>query len=138
MPDQREQEEGEKLPSTRLSSIGKDWKKYLFEFLLIFTAVFLGFLADNIRENYGERQQAIALARSFYEELRNDSATVVLKIQGRHQKEKSIKYMVEFFRDSSLTSHSKELPYHFIWGVTARTPIIFTPRTVVLEQLKSS
>ena len=137
-PDQPLQEENGSLVSTKPSSIGKDWKKYLFEFLLIFTAVFLGFLADNIRENYGERQQAIALARSFYEELRNDSATVVLKMQGRHQKEKSIKYMVEFFRDSSLTSQSKELPYHFIWGVTARSPIIFTPRTVVLEQLKSS
>ncbi|MCE2995309.1 MAG: hypothetical protein ACK5RG_12820 [Cyclobacteriaceae bacterium] len=137
-PDQPVSNGGEELPSKKVSAIVKDWKKYLFEFLLIFTAVFLGFLADSFRENYGERQQAIALARSFYEELKNDSITIASKIEGRHQKENSIKYMIEFFRDSSLTSQSKELPYHFIWGVTARSPIIFTPRTVVLEQLKSS
>lgn len=137
-PDQQEQEGGEELPSTRLYSIVKDWKKYLFEFLLIFTAVFLGFLADNIRENYGEQQQAIALARSFYEELKNDSITIASKIEGRHQKEKSIRYMVDFFRDSSLASTSKDLSYHFIWAVTARSPITFTPRTIALDQLKSS
>lgn len=137
-PDQNENQGRKELSSAESSAIGKDWKKYLFEFLLIFMAVFLGFLADSFRENYGEQQQAIELARSFYEELKNDSATVVSKIDGRHQKEKSIKYMIEFFRDSSLTSKSKELPYHFIWGVTARSPIIFTPRTVVLAQLKSS
>lgn len=116
----------------------KSWRKYLFEFILIFLAVFLGFLADNIRENYGEEQQSIALAKSLYEELKNDSITIESKIKGRHEKEKAIKYMINFFRDSSLTSKSKDLPYNFIWAMTARSPVIFTPRTVVLEQLKSS
>jgi hypothetical protein len=125
-------------PTIQKSSIIENWRKYLFEFVLIFLAVFLGFLADNIRENYGEQQHAIELAKSLYDELRNDSITVVTKINGRYEKERAIKYMIEFFRDSSLTSTSKELPYNFIWGVTARSPTIFTPRTVVLEQLKGS
>jgi hypothetical protein len=137
-PDQSELSGREESQPTKTSSIVNDWKKYLFEFLLIFTAVFLGFLADNIRENYGEQQQAIGLARSFYEELKNDSITIASKIEGRYQKEKSIRYMVDFFRDSSLASTSKDLSYHFIWAVTARSPITFTPRTIALEQLKSS
>ncbi len=137
-PDQPANERSEELASTKSFAVLKDWKKYLFEFLLIFMAVFLGFLADNIRENYTEQQQAISLAKSFYEELKNDSVSVVLKIEGRMQKAKSIMYMIDFFRDSSLTSKSRELPYHFLWATAARSPIIFTPRTVVLEQLKSS
>jgi hypothetical protein len=113
-------------------------KKYLFEFVLLFFAVFLGFLADNYREQYSERQQAIELAKSFYEELKNDSVAVATKVEGRIKKEKAIEYMVAFFKDSSLTRSSKKLSINFLWATTVRTPIIFTPRTVVLEQLKSS
>ncbi len=116
----------------------RKWKKYTFEFLMLFLAVFLGSVAENTREDYVEKQQAIELAKSFYEELRNDSIAVAAKLQGRLRKEHAIEYMVTFFRDSSLTSSSKALSINFIWAITARTPIIFTPRTVVLEQLKSS
>jgi hypothetical protein len=116
----------------------KNWKKYAFEFIMIFFAVFLGFLAENARENYADTQHANELAMSFYQELYNDSIAVASKVQGRLKKEQAVIYMVDFFRDSSLTSSSKALSLNFIWGMTARTPIIFTPRTVVLEQLKSS
>lgn len=124
--------------TTRPKGLIKRWRKYFFEFILIFLAVFLGFLADNIREEYFERQQAVELARSFYEELKNDSIAATLRVEGRIKKEKAIEYMVTFFRDSSLTTSSKDLAVNFLWATTVRTPVIFTPRTVVLEQLKSS
>jgi hypothetical protein len=119
-------------------SIVRNWKKYTFEFLMLFMAVFMGFVAENIREGFAEKQQANELAKSFYEELKNDSITVATRIEGRIKKERALKYMMDFFRDSSLTSSSKSLSVNFIYAITARTPIIFTPRTVVLEQLKSS
>jgi hypothetical protein len=119
-------------------SLSKNWKRYSFEFLMVFFAVFLGFLAENARENFSEKQQAIELAKSFYEELKNDSVAVTSKVEGRIKKEHAIEYMIHFFRDSSLASSSKALSINFIWAMTARTPIIFTPRTVVFEQLKSS
>jgi hypothetical protein len=124
--------------SDKSFSISRNWKKYTFEFLMLFLAVFMGFVAENIREGFAEKQQAIELAKSFYEELKNDSIAVATKIESRIKKERSIKYLIDFFRDSSLTSSSKALSINFIYAITARTPIIFTPRTVVLEQLKSS
>lgn len=124
--------------TARHFSISKNWKKYVFEFIMLFLAVFLGFLAENFREDYVEKQHAKELAKSFYEELRNDSVTVISKIESRKKKESAIRYMVDFFRDSSLQSSSKALSINFIWAITARTPIIFTPRTVVLDQIKSS
>lgn len=120
------------------ASLLKDGKKYAFEFIMIFFAVFLGFLAENARENYADTQHANELAISFYQELYNDSLTVASKVEGRLKKEQAILYMVDFFRDSSLTSSSKSLSLNFVWAITARTPIIFTPRTVVLEQIRSS
>ncbi len=112
--------------------------KYLFEFSLLFLAVFLGFFADSLREENAEKQLAYELAKSFYEELKNDSITVMSKIEGRIKKEKAIDYMVTFLKDSSLQTSSKGLAINFLWATTARTPIIFTPRTVIFEQLKSS
>lgn len=116
----------------------KSWKIYAFEFLMIFLAVFLGFIAENVREDFAERKYAAELAKSFYEELKNDSIQVAQKITGRIRKEQAITYMISFFKDSSLTTSSKPLAVNFIYAMAARTPIIFTPRTVVLEQLKSS
>lgn len=49
-----------------------NFKKYLFEFSLLFLAVFLGFFADGLREENSEKQLAYELAKSFYEELKND------------------------------------------------------------------
>ncbi len=115
-----------------------NWKKYLFEFSLLFLAVFLGFFADSLREDNSEKKLAYELAKSFYEELLNDSVTVLSKIDGRLKKEKSIDYMITFLKDSSLQASSKSLSINFLWATTVRTPVIFTPRTVVLEQLKSS
>ena len=130
--------EDEPLTPVPPRSYLENWKKYTFEFLLLFTAVFLGFLADNIREEYSERQQAKELARNFYDELKSDSAIAAGKIAARIKKEKAIEYMVSFFKDSSIHLNSKALAVNFMWATSIRTPIIFTPRTVVLEQLKSS
>ncbi len=115
-----------------------NFKKYLFEFSLLFLAVFLGFFADSLREENSEKQQAKELAKSFYEELKNDSVVALSKIEGRIKKEKAIEYMISFLKDSSLQTSSKELSINFLWATTVRTPVIFTPRIVILEQLKSS
>lgn len=129
----------EPTTETKLSKpTAENWKKYLFEFVLIFLAVFLGFLADSYREVYAERQQSVELAKSFYLELRNDSIAAAQKVVGRLKKEQAVAHLYNFFRDSSLTSTSKSLSINFIYGIAARSTIIFTPRTVVLEQLKSS
>jgi hypothetical protein len=122
----------------RRFNLPRRWTKYIFEFLMIFLAVFLGFLADNFRDEYLEKQEANKLAKSFYEELRSDSIVIASRIDGRIRKEQAIDYMVSFLKDSSLSAESKSLSINFLWATTVRTPIIFKSRTVVLEQLKSS
>ena len=81
-------------------------KKYLFEFSLLFLAVFLGFFADSLREENSEKQLAYELGKSFYEELKNDSVTILSKIDSRIKKERAIEYMITFLKDSSLQTSS--------------------------------
>jgi hypothetical protein len=46
--------------------------------------------------------------------------------------------MIAFLKDSSLQTNSKQLAIQFLWATTVRTPVIFTPCTIIFEQLKSS
>jgi hypothetical protein len=36
----------------------KKWSEYIIEFIMLFTAVFLGFIAENIREHAVEQNRA--------------------------------------------------------------------------------
>lgn len=116
----------------------KKWTHYFWEFLMLFLAVFCGFLAEYQLEHKIERDRAKELAKSFYEELRSDSANVVLKSANRIRQEDALKYLIKYFKDSSLTDVSKTFAINFLYGINFRSPSLFEPRTVVLEQLKNS
>jgi hypothetical protein len=105
---------------------------------MLFLAVFCGFLAEYQLEHKIERDRAKELAKSFYQELKSDSATAVIKVQNRIKQEEAIKYLIKYFKDSSVTSISKEFAVNFLYGINFRTPSLFEPRTIILEQLKNS
>ena len=52
----------------------KNWKSYFWEFLMLFLAVFAGFIAENFREHQVEKARGIQYIRSFYNDLKTDSA----------------------------------------------------------------
>lgn len=54
----------------------KNWMHYFWEFLMLFLAVFAGFLAENQREHYIEHQRAKAYAKSLLADLRVDTAEI--------------------------------------------------------------
>jgi hypothetical protein len=116
----------------------KNWKSYLWEFLMLFLAVFCGFLAEYQLEHKIESDRAKELAKSFYEELKGDSTNVMLKTENRIKQENAIRYLMKYFKDSSVAKVSKIFAINFNYGITFRTPSLFEPRTVVLEQLKNS
>lgn len=119
------------------SFIKKLWK-YFFQFFMLFLAVFCGFMAENFREERTEKQRAKELAKSFYEELKNDSVTAVLKSQNRIRQENALVALADYIKDSSLQNFSKPAALNFIYGVYFRSTTIFEPRTVELEQLQNS
>ena len=105
---------------------------------MLFLAVFCGFLAEYQLEHKIEKDRAKELTKSFYEELKGDSANVVIKTQNRIKQENALKYLMKYFKDSSVTNVSKTFVINFLYGLNFRTPSLFEPRTVVLEQLKNS
>ena len=51
----------------------KKWKEYITEFLMLFTAVTLGFFAENQREHYIEHLREKQYMQSLYEDLKKDT-----------------------------------------------------------------
>lgn len=54
----------------------KKWNEYLLEFFMLFLAVFLGFIAENIREHYAEKKHEREFALQLSEGLRQDTASL--------------------------------------------------------------
>lgn len=116
----------------------KQWPEYLLEFSLLFLAVFLGFIAENIREHRVEEERAAQLARNFYDELKGDSVNFHKVLENRWRKNSALAHLKKYFRDSSLTNCSKTFALNFSYGFATYSPAVFEPTDAILQQLKNS
>ena len=116
----------------------KNWKTYGWEFLMLFLAVFCGFLAEYQLEHVIEHQREREYANALYTELSDDSTVAANKLNNRLEKEKDMDYLSRYFRDSSLT----DLPKAFYPAYTTSLYLIntytFEPKDGILNQLKNS
>jgi hypothetical protein len=55
----------------------KKWKEYLFQFLMLFLAVFCGFLAENEREHFIENGREKKYIKSMISDLQEDTFNIV-------------------------------------------------------------
>jgi len=59
----------------------KKWGEYFLEFLMLFLAVFLGFVAENIREHKVENDRAKEYALSLVQDLQNDTTAINVQVK---------------------------------------------------------
>ena len=114
------------------------WTHYLWEFLMLFLAVFCGFLAEYKLEHIIEKEREKELAASFYNELTGDSLAIQTAIGNRQRKDAAFSYMKSYFRDSSITVSSKAFSVNFFYAFATYSPSIFDPNDAILNQLKNS
>src|SRR4029079_15926881 len=116
----------------------KRWGEYLLEFFMLFLAVFLGFVAENVRETSVEHEREKQYAQQLYTEFYADSIAFAKKVTARLDKERDCDYMYSYLKDSSLS----DLPKKFYPAYTTVFYLInsytFEPKDGVLNQLKSS
>ena len=90
----------------------KKWTHYLWEFLMLFLAVFSGFLAENQREHYVEHHRANQYAKSLLADLRQDTAELRL---GLLQSQFSISCMDSLMATSPTTAINDTMPGSFYY-----------------------
>jgi hypothetical protein len=116
----------------------KKWTHYFWEFLMLFLAVFCGFLAEYQLEHKIERDRAKELAASFYDELKGDSAALETVRTFRERKRGALIYLQDYFQDSSIINCSDIFTIQLMYGFFTFSPSFFEPGDAILEQLKNS
>lgn len=75
----------------------KKWTHYFWEFLMLFLAVFCGFLAENIREHMIEKERGHQYIHSLFEDLQSDTAKMSVTIDYDTKKIKALENMSSCF-----------------------------------------
>jgi hypothetical protein len=112
----------------------KKWTHYVWEFLMLFLAVFAGFLAENQREHIVEHKRAQVFASNLYRELQKDTANLNKIVPWTHKLIKKFDTLCSIARSAQVVS-SGQLYFY-------TSPVswirIFSSEASTIEQLKNS
>ena len=111
----------------------KKWKEYITEFLMLFLAVSLGFMAENIREHQIEKQREIAYLQNVHEDLRLDLNNIDNVL---NQNKSRLLLLDTFFNAIKNKTITNEEAYYYIRNLVLRAT--FESSHVGLDQIKSA
>ena len=113
----------------------KKWTHYLWEFLMLFLAVFCGFLAENQREHIVERQREKKYMLSLVEDLKADTAFINNDIIDKWKKVMGLDSLIRNLYSKDIFSKQAEIYRQFRSNNPILTPL-FNDQTIF--QLRSS
>jgi len=115
----------------------KKWTHYLWEFLMLFFAVTLGFLVENQREHFVEHQREKQFVQSLFNDIKADTANIGKIINARSAKETMLDSILFMMNSPHPIDFVKQIyPYAILVGRTL--PYRFVPRDGTMQQLKNS
>lgn len=115
----------------------KKWTHYLWEFLMLFLAVTLGFFVENQREHYVEHQREKQFVQSLYNDIKADTANITRIIKARTVKERSLDSLSYMMNSPDQAQFLKQIYFYGIY--MGRTlPYRFVPNDGTILQLKNS
>jgi len=114
----------------------KKWKEYIFQFLMLFLAVFCGFLAEYQLEHKIEKDRAHEFAESLIADLKKDTAQLISHL-------KLIDFVaprIDTFRTLAQTKNIRSIPggTWYYYARFASYYFSFNSNNATIEQLKSS
>jgi hypothetical protein len=112
------------------------WKHYFFEFLMLFLAVFCGFLAENYREHIVEREREKQYVESMIADLKSDQQVLVQHIVHLNEGILMMDTIVNILKaPEQVSTHTGQL-YYLVRLAPRLNPLSSNTRTY--EQLKNS
>ncbi len=123
-------------PSTS-SGHRKKWTHYLWEFIMLFLAVFCGFLAENQREHYVEHQREKKYIQALTSDLEADISRLKTIIQLRNERAPLLDSFIILLNSNDALQHSNDL-YYYNSFATRGVAFRFTPVDGTMQQLKNA
>ena len=113
----------------------KKWTHYFWEFLMLFLAVFCGFLAEYQLEHKIEKDREKQYMVTMIEDLKSDSAMFELNIRQRKSRLKMMDSLVSLLNSSAWESKGNDI---YFFGRSISPPTNIFPNDRTIQQLKSS
>ena len=113
----------------------KKWTHYFWEFLMLFLAVFCGFLAEYQLEHKIESDRGTQYVISMYEDLKMDTAVLNSIIQNRNRRNEMLDSLFDLIDNPG--DHLADL-YFFARHITRTAPVLFFNNDRTIQQLKYS
>ncbi|HEX4878053.1 MAG TPA: hypothetical protein VFV31_15395 [Chitinophagaceae bacterium] len=115
----------------------KKWTHYLWEFLMLFLAVTLGFFVENQREHMIEHQREKKFIRSLVSDLEADISRLTTIIQLRNDRALLLDSFSTLLNSKEALQHSNDL-YYYNSFATRGVAFRFTPVDGTMQQLKNA
>ena len=95
----------------------KKFREYLLEFVMIFLAVSLGFMAESLRENIGDKEKERQYIVSLVNDLKADTSNMIHAIDSNRMKIDSLKAMMALSRKSLSDKDVRKSLYYYsaVW-----------------------
>src|SRR5436190_11274906 len=114
----------------------KKWTHYLWEFLMLFIAVFCGFLAENFREHQVEKERGKQYIMSFYEDMKTDTARISIYVGYGDEKIEGLSNLAGCYDTVSKNVKATSCMLDLIKSTTFNRP--FQPIDRTLNQLANA
>ncbi len=114
----------------------KSIKEYLLEGLMIFLAVSMGFIAENIREYFTDKERELQYIEAFVKDLKADTTDISLMIKANLKKERAIDSLLNVsYSDLTKPENAKKLISFFVKSAGSPT---HNPRSSAITQFKNT
>ena len=113
----------------------KKWTHYFWEFLMLFLAVFCGFLAEYQLEHVIEKQREKQYMISMVEDLKSDALMLKNNVEQRRRRVPMIDSLIFLLNLEHKNNHGSDI--HFL-GRSISPPLNIFPNDRTIQQLKSS
>src|ERR1700752_768520 len=113
----------------------KKWTHYFWEFLMLFLAVFCGFLAEYQLEHIIEHNREKQFITTMVEDLKSDTAQLTDIIIYKKRREKMLDSLIMRLSKPDYKNYGNDI-YYYARNVTR--PQYFSPNDRTLQQLKNS
>ncbi len=115
----------------------KKWTHYFWEFLMLFLAVFCGFLAENKREHIVEHQREKKYINSLHNDLEADISRLIDIVGMRNERALLLDSLSNLLNSPEALQRSGDLYYYNSYA-TRGTAFRFTPVDGTMQQLKNA
>jgi hypothetical protein len=113
----------------------KKWTHYFWEFLMLFLAVFCGFLAEYQLEHIIENQREKKYISSFIEDLRADTAFITQYIKAKIEKRKDHDSLIWYLNSADPNKYAQRI---YLYARQLTRTLNFFPADGTIKQLKNS